>query len=139
MRRTPKFRSRDYALAFRALFWTAMVRAGLSTFRFRTVRSLTLDRVRPRASRYTIEEIAWAVRAVSRYVPNATCLTQALVVQRLLMRSGHRCRLQLGVAKDAVHGFAAHAWVECGGRVVIGESAGECVTERFTSITGWEG
>jgi Transglutaminase-like superfamily len=139
MSRIAKLRFRDYVLALRAIVWTTAVRVGLSTLPFRTVRALIMDRARPVANRYTIEQIVWAVRAVSRYVPNATCLTQALVVQRFLIRSGHRCRLQLGVAKDAVRGFEAHAWVECGDRVVIGESAGESVTSRFTPIAAWEG
>jgi hypothetical protein len=139
MARSAKLRFRDYILTFRVIVWTTAVRVGLSTLRFRTVRSLMMDRARPTADTYTIEQIVWAVRAVSRYVPNATCLTQALVVQRFLIRSGHRCRLRLGVSKDAVRGFEAHAWVECDERVVIGESAGESVTSRFTPIAAWEG
>jgi hypothetical protein len=97
-----------------------------------------MDGAQSVANTYTIEQIVWAVRAVSRYVPNATCLSQALVVQRFLIRSGHRCRLRLGVAKDAIRGFEAHAWVECDERVVIGESAGESVTSRFAPIAEWE-
>jgi hypothetical protein len=139
MSRIGKLGCRDYLLAFRVIVCTTAVRVGLSTFRFATVRSLIMDRATPITDGYSVEQIVWAVRATSRYVPNATCLTQALVVQRFLIRSGHRCRLRLGVAKDAVRGFEAHAWVECGERVVIGESGGESVTSRFTPIAAWEG
>jgi hypothetical protein len=134
-----KLRFWDYVLAFRVIIWTIAVRVGLTTLRFATVRSLIMDRARPITDRYTIEQIVWGVRAVSRYVPNATCLTQALVVQRFLITSGYRCRFRLGVAKDAVRGFEAHAWVECDERVVIGESVGESVTSRFTPIAAWDG
>jgi transglutaminase superfamily protein len=139
MSRIAKLKFRDYVLTFCVLVWTTAVRVGLSTLRFRTVRSLMMVRARLSADRYTVDQIVWAVRAVSRYVPNATCLTQALVAQRFLIRSGHRCRLRLGVSKDAVRGFEAHAWVECGERVVIGESGGESVTSRFTPIAAWDG
>jgi hypothetical protein len=138
MSRIAKLGFRDYVLVFRVIVWTTAVRVGLSTLRFRTVRSLMMDKARPIADGHTIEQIVWAVQAVGRYIPNATCLTQALVVQRFLIRSGHRSRLRLGVAKDAVRGFEAHAWVECDERVVIGESAGESVTNQFTPIAAWE-
>ena len=70
----------------------------------------------------SIAELVWAVKAVSRYVPVATCLTQALALQWLLARSGHTSRIHLGARKDVEGKFAAHAWVECEDRVVIGGS-----------------
>ena len=38
---------------------------------------------------FSPERIAGAARVGSRYVPRATCLVQALAVQRLLEREGH--------------------------------------------------
>ena len=61
----------------------------------------------------------WAVKLVSRYLPHATCLTQAIAVQALLARIGHDSRVEIGVAKDAGK-FEAHAWVTCGDEIVIG-------------------
>src|ERR1700745_2487825 len=49
---------------------------------------------------FSPERIAWAARVGSRYVPRATCLVQALAVQRLLIRDGHPACLRVGVAKD---------------------------------------
>ncbi len=55
-------------------------------------------------------------------VPAATCLTQALTAQTVLSRRGHDSRLRIGVAKDTQGNLEAHAWVECDGTVVVGES-----------------
>ncbi len=76
-----------------------------------------------RADEQMLARIAWAVTAVSRLVPLATCLTQALAVQVLLGRRGYPANLRLGVARDKAGRFQAHAWVESEGRVVIGGSA----------------
>ncbi len=62
------------------------------------------------------------VRRLARFVPAATCLTQALGVYILLTRAGYRPQLQVGVARDARGQFAAHAWVELERRVIIGGS-----------------
>ena len=71
----------------------------------------------------TVEELAQDVRLVSGYVPNATCLTQALAGQVLLTHYGYRAVVRVGVTKvDGKGTFQAHAWLESGGKVVIGES-----------------
>lgn len=73
-----------------------------------------------RAERWPCDRVGWAVRVVSRRVPRATCLTQALATQVLLARSGWESRLKIGVTKDEHEAFCAHAWVEMEGRVIIG-------------------
>jgi hypothetical protein len=70
-----------------------------------------------------IKEVSNAVRSVSRFVPSATCLTQALAVRTLLRLRGQKSKLQIGVARDENQKFLAHAWIEVEGRVVIGETA----------------
>jgi hypothetical protein len=70
-------------------------------------------------SEVSVERFVWAVKVVSRCIPRATCLTQAVAIQPLLARAGHASRLEIGVAKDAGD-FQAHAWVVCDGRVIIG-------------------
>jgi hypothetical protein len=70
----------------------------------------------------SIEKIVWAVAVASRYVPAATCLTQASVGQILLAHCGQAALLQIGVAKNEAGELEAHAWVESRGRVVIGDS-----------------
>ncbi len=70
----------------------------------------------------TIDGIVWAVTVASRYVPKATCFTQALAVHALLQRGGHPTQIHIGVAKSDESQVEAHAWVECQGRVVVGGS-----------------
>jgi len=74
-------------------------------------------------------ECAHAVSRTARRVPRASCLTQALVLQRLLARRGQPCTLFLGVDRTGeaakqqgrrAKSFEAHAWIEWRGRVLIG-------------------
>jgi len=77
------------------------------------------------------ERIAWAVHAAARRVPlGAGCLAQALATQILLARCGHPARLRIGVARTTGRGFHAHAWVESGDGVALGESN----LARFTAL-----
>jgi hypothetical protein len=78
-----------------------------------------------------IDKIVWAVETAARYVPNATCLTQSLALQSLLLRFGHRSSIHIGVAKGSDEGFAAHAWVEFDGRILLG--GGE--RDKFVPLT----
>lgn len=66
------------------------------------------------------DRIAWAVTLAGRYVPHATCLTQALALQILLNREGAAALLRLGVVKDEQGRVMAHAWLEQDGQVLIG-------------------
>jgi hypothetical protein len=66
-----------------------------------------------------VERLAWVVQAASRRIPAASCLTQSLALQFLLSRSGHASSIRIGVAKDPESGFQAHAWVDCGGQIML--------------------
>lgn len=65
-----------------------------------------------------------AVRSITRALPwsvHASCLTQALAGWIMLTRRGTESRVRIGVSSPAEHGFKAHAWLECGGRVILGD------------------
>ena len=64
--------------------------------------------------------ITWGVTTAARYVPRATCLTQALAAQWLFAWFGHPTLLRIGVAKGNDKALRAHAWLESDGRVVVG-------------------
>ena len=68
----------------------------------------------------TPERIARMVAAVAARVPRATCLTQALAASVLLARHGHPATLRVGVAKNEDGTLRAHAWLESGGRTLLG-------------------
>lgn len=68
--------------------------------------------------------LAWAVAAAARRVPFASCLAQALALESLLAQAGWPSELRIGVARDPVGGFDAHAWLEHEGVVLIGDRPG---------------
>ena len=76
------------------------------------------------------DQIGWAIDAASRRVPRASCLTQAVAGQILLRRHGIASTLQVGVIRDQ-QGFRAHAWIEEGGRILIGGIG----SKQFTAMT----
>ncbi|QQS42003.1 MAG: lasso peptide biosynthesis B2 protein [Acidobacteriota bacterium] len=67
-----------------------------------------------------VEYTAAAVRAVSSFVPRASCLTQAISTSVILRRRGLPSRIRIGVDKEKAPEFEAHAWVEVADRIVIG-------------------
>ena len=65
--------------------------------------------------------IAWLVEKAGQYCPAGTsCLKEALVLSRLLARRGIPTTLRIGVGRQA-DAFAAHAWLEQDGRVILGD------------------
>jgi hypothetical protein len=127
---------RDRTLALAAARTLAVTWIGLRTVGFSSVRrkcSLVAGQSsRPHAwcgpppkwsvSRPPVDRVSWAVRAASRFVPGASnCLVRALATQALLGKYGYGSELQIGVRKAGDGGLAAHAWLESGGAIVIGE------------------
>jgi Transglutaminase-like superfamily len=120
-----QFALSDRYLLVQAALLVVLIRIGLWLLPFRTVRRLLPRRrstlpARPGGDPSSIDRVAGAVTRVSRCVPAATCLTQALAALVLLRRRGIPCRLHIGVAKDRRGRLIAHAWVESQGRIVIG-------------------
>jgi hypothetical protein len=89
---------------------------------------------RPKASP-TPEQLSAIIVSVSRFVPRATCLTQAIAAQLLLKQRGYASKLCVGVVRSRRGGFTAHAWVERQHRILIGgaESANYV---RLTALNG---
>jgi hypothetical protein len=134
MARVPRLR--EIPILLRAATWVCAVRLGLWMIPFAQLRTIVASLAHPGSrgsSRYSTDDLSWAVRAVSRYVPRATCLTQALALHVLLRREGLHSRIRIGVNKDA-GGFEAHAWVESQDRVVIGDSG----LQRYTPMMVWD-
>lgn len=78
-----------------------------------------------------VSRLAWAVQVAARRIPGASCLTQAMALQWLLVRTGRAASLQIGVAKDSRHGFESHAWVECEGQALLENGD---LADRFVPI-----
>jgi hypothetical protein len=121
--------ARDRLLLAAAFATLMAVRVGLRLF--------SIDRLRAWARRSgsgttSVDRIAWSVAAASRALPGTTCLAAAFALQRLLSAHGHPSELHIGVARRT-EGFAAHAWLTCDGRVLIGEEE----HEGYTRLVGW--
>jgi hypothetical protein len=123
----------------RLLLWAVVtligVRCLLVLLPFRRLAALIERRVRSvAAGTYTPEQVAWAVRAVARYVPRANCLPQALAAQWLLGRLGHASSLRLGVTKGLDQDLKAHAWLEYQGHIIIGGEESGTIYQAFPPL-----
>lgn len=122
-----------------ALLWA--VRIGLWCLPFQQLRALLIRKssnLRDDSAQFDrIETIANSVRVMSRYVPMATCLVQALVTVALLEQEGLPGSLRIGVARRSAAKIEAHAWVESNGAVVIGGADSDL--SRFTVLHTVEG
>ena len=112
--------ARRRRLLLRAAVTVGWFRVALPLLPFGWVRALA-ERPRrigggPRASR---DELAWSVIAVGKRL-RSTCLVDALALQTLLLREGHDASLRIGVAKTDAGRLEAHAWLDSGGRVLVG-------------------
>ncbi len=121
-------------LLLRTLSVVGLIRIGLWVLPFRMIQRFAFRARRKQETPYSVEQFVWAVRAVSRLVPGATCLTQALAAQMLLTRAGHASRVEIGVAKGEKNQFQAHAWLVLGDRVLIGGAG----VDRYTPLVAWE-
>jgi hypothetical protein len=71
----------------------------------------------------TVLAVRHAVTIAARNVPwNAVCLPQAMAAKAMLARRGQGSALHLGAGKLDGGGLAAHAWLEAGGEIVVGEA-----------------
>lgn len=123
-----------------ALLWA--VRLGLWVLPFQRLQDLlSLKARRPIAATtselVSAQEIARSVKRMSRYVPTATCLAQALVTVTMLQEAGLAATLRIGVARSKSGELEAHAWVESNDRVIIGGTHVD--VKRFTVLHAVEG
>lgn len=127
-------------LLCRVSMLVATVRLGLWIVPFRRLEHMltTLNHRLPRPntpSRWTPDELGWAVRAAAAELPQASCLTQALAAQWLLNRHGYATELHIGFAKagTTANAVAGHAWLECQGRILTGDGP----LTHFSRLTTW--
>ncbi len=118
--------SSEQRLLIGAWVVVGLVRLGLCLLPYRTLCAL-LGRFEQAKGRHgahkpsvPVDRIVWAVKAASRILPSATCLTQAMASKALLRRNGYLPTLRIGATKNGSGEFLAHAWLEYEGRVLIG-------------------
>jgi len=106
--------------AFLAAFWALWIfRIELWVLPFSSTREQASGmKAKSESGELSVEDIIWSVEIASKFVLDSTCLTQALASKRLLSWNGYISALWIGV--DSCNGFAAHAWIERDGRVILG-------------------
>jgi hypothetical protein len=133
LKRFARLTMAERLILIRALLVVGVARASLWLLPIEAARK-AVARAAAGTAGHSQERLLWAVRVASRYLPRATCLTQALAAQALLARSGYPSQVEIGVTKDESRRFQAHAWVVCQGQVVLG---GQQV-ERYNPLMTWE-
>ena len=78
-------------------------------------------RVGDGVKRLSAHDITSLITVGASYIPEATCLTQALVAQVILKKYGYAPELKIGVGRGEAKRFQAHAWIELDGKVIIGQ------------------
>lgn len=126
MRNWSRLRSlsgREMMFLTHCLAVVAFVRLGLTFSSYNRVRGLVtrLD-ASNEASVGDLRRVAWGVAAAARFVPGASCLTQALAGQYLLARKGNMSNIRIGVERDTGKQLKAHAWLVSGNHIVLGGS-----------------
>lgn len=113
----------ERAVVLEAAAMLPVVRVVQGALPFRRWRSLLTHRRPPRRSpRLSEDAIARSLDLARRGMPGVyKCLPVAYTGHLLLHRYGHASTVQVGVARDGEGKVEAHAWVECRGRVLIGE------------------
>jgi hypothetical protein len=117
-----------------ALFLVSAIRLGLCLLPFRVLQRFAQRERAKSSAEHSAGQCVWAVRAVSRYVPCASCLTQALAGQALLTNFGHQSHIEIGVRKDEQTRFLAHAWLVCGDQIVIGRTE----ADAYVAFGAWK-
>jgi hypothetical protein len=125
MRKFLGLSSKDQCFLMGSLLLVVMIRSSLWILPFGLIHRClniltTVPTPLPSTASSSTARTVWAVTVTSRYVPGATCLTQALVTQILLARQGYPTNLRIGVAKDKNNKLKAHAWLESQEQIVIG-------------------
>ncbi len=122
----------DRALLVRAVLTLLAARLAIWVLPFRVVRRILTRRTARKAAATGAsgERIGWAIDIAKRFVPNATCLPQAIAAESLLRRSGLPALMHIGVKKSVDGKLDAHAWVESEGHIIVGDLA-----EEFASYT----
>ena len=115
-----------------SFFVLALVRIGLRLLPWSSLRRLlgfhpAIERnvvANDPGEREKADRIAWAIPIAARRFPiQMTCLIQALAADAMLRRRKCHPVLRLGVNGGGTSAIEAHAWVECGGRIVVGDLA----------------
>ncbi|BAZ34097.1 hypothetical protein NIES4074_66110 [Cylindrospermum sp. NIES-4074] len=134
--------SHEQKLLINTFVLLGLVKLCLLLLPFQTLRKLlvTISKMQPTGVQPfspSIDQIVEAVNRSSRYtLGGAKCLARALTTQIVMSRHGYTSELRIGIAKGEGGQFEAHAWVEVGEQIVIGQLRD---LTRYTPMPSFEG
>ena len=124
----------DQWLVIRAAYWLGIARVMLAAMPFqRLSERLAADQAElpSQPNPEYLDRVGFAIRAAANNVPwRSDCFPQAIAARALLRRKCYASTIHLGVEKSGEDGIAGHAWLTCGGVVVVG---GEDL-DRYTEM-----
>lgn len=98
------------------------VRIGLWVTKYQRIRALLVKPCPPDADPEKIKTVARIVRTVakvSRFFPDASCLTRSISCQSILSWKGIPTTIHIGARTDETGAFKAHAWLLWNGQIVL--------------------
>ena len=112
----------DRSLLLRSVTLVAAAKLALWVLPFNIARKVLSvgSRRRTGTPDETPERIGFAVSRASE-ITGGSCLSQAVAAESLLLRCGHPVDFRIGVVKTDDGRLEAHAWVESGGRLIVGD------------------
>lgn len=123
----------DVRVLGHALLILVRVRVWLWTRPWRSVYRSLERPIRVVDAQPDVRRLAWAIRAASRWIPGATCLTRAVALHQLLSRFGYDAIVQIGI-QHGTGTFTAHAWTEHEGRPLLDAPADLVHYKRLFSL-----
>ena len=105
---------------YRLALWLLPFRRVTRWAEHATAHSRAHSTVLPEASTREQRRVARKVERASAFVPHATCLVRVLAAAHLFAVQGKRSQIVIGVRRRT-GGIEAHAWLESGGQVVVGD------------------
>ena len=114
----------DRWLLLRAMAWLGIARIMLIVMPFRRLvarLSTETNSTQIEPDQDLLQRIAYAISAAANNVPwRSDCFPQTIAARMLLKRYGHASTIHFGVERVGEDVLNGHAWLTCGGTVVIG-------------------
>lgn len=102
-------------------------------------RAMALFGARATGQRIAADRVAAAVRRGAAAVPAARCLAQGMAFIALARMAGAAGTLVIGARRADAGGLEAHAWIEDGGKAVLGDNGQLSTYSRFRGGRTGEG
>ena len=106
-----------------ALFWMSYFRLALKLKPLQKLLKETqfkAGKQQPAKNNLTPSRVARLAALAGNLIPFSTCLSKSLAGHVLFARQGYDTKIHIGVSKEKVAGFEAHAWLTYNDIIVVG-------------------